>query len=148
MFLRCTNTALQRHDTCVFSGDTCREACPGANMILHLRNRMCPYVWRVTSCATQDSDGNRLGGLDDKKPRAIKKSIKSVSVGVKMGQGVEVARITNKTHLLLRTKLKIKISRRDIIFGPNHLLMRALDTPIPANCTESRSGPYGTSPGA
>ena len=44
---------------------------------------------------------------------------------------------------------KIKNIRMGHVFhsksGP---YMRALDTPIRANCTESTSGPYGTSPGA
>ena len=44
-------------------------------------------------------------------------------------------------------KQKMEICVQDMCFCQNRILMRALGTPVPANCTESRSGPYGTSPG-
>ena len=50
------------------------------------------------------------------------------------------------THLLLKTKLKITniLVRHDIWSKSNPY--EPLDTPIPANCKESRSGPDGTTP--
>ena len=43
----------------------------------------------------------------------------------------------------VKENIKLKISRQDMFVRQNR---RAPDTPVPANCTESRSGPYGTSP--
>ena len=48
----------------------------------------------------------------------------------------------------IKASYKIKRMPAGHLFGQNQILMKALDTPILANCKESRSGHYGTSPGA